>query len=179
MEFIEYLNHLELKENNNLINYGVWEAIRNFSLENVNIEELKTIATSSYYKVKIRKANKNSKKIGFNTILVNRIKYDIIDYLRKENNLNKIKEIYRESQPENIYDITEAIENKVDLGKAINILTKKERKVIELYFFKGLTLLEIGKVFDLDESRISQLRSKALIKLKEYLVKDINYKLIS
>ena len=66
----------------------------------------------------------------------------------------------------------EAIEKeelKESLASAIEGLTDKEQKVIALYYYEELTLKEISQVLSVSESRISQLHTKALTKLKEKL----------
>lgn len=55
------------------------------------------------------------------------------------------------------------------VAMAITMLTQKEQVVISLYYYEELTLKEIGKVMDLTESRICQIHSGALIKLKSRL----------
>ena len=52
------------------------------------------------------------------------------------------------------------------LEEAMQILTDKERKVILLYYYEDMTLKEISKVFEVSESRVSQLHTKALQKIK-------------
>jgi len=52
------------------------------------------------------------------------------------------------------------------LGEAIESLPEKERIVITLYYYEELNLKEIGEVLGLTESRISQLHSQAVIRLK-------------
>lgn len=52
------------------------------------------------------------------------------------------------------------------LGEAIESLPEKERMVITLYYYEELNLKEIGEVLGLTESRISQLHSQAVIRLK-------------
>lgn len=52
------------------------------------------------------------------------------------------------------------------LGEAIETLPEKERIVITLYYYEELNLKEIGEVLGLTESRISQLHSQAVIRLK-------------
>ncbi|MCL2874103.1 MAG: FliA/WhiG family RNA polymerase sigma factor [Defluviitaleaceae bacterium] len=52
------------------------------------------------------------------------------------------------------------------LVKAIENLTEKEKSVVTLYYFEELTLKEIGKVLEVSESRVSQLHSKAMLKLR-------------
>jgi RNA polymerase sigma factor FliA len=60
-------------------------------------------------------------------------------------------------------------ELRVQLAEAINELEERERLVATYYFYEGLTLKEIGKALDLTEGRISQILSKALIKLRKLL----------
>ena len=45
--------------------------------------------------------------------------------------------------------------------------TEKERKVIELYYYEDLTLKEISLVLEVSESRVSQLHTKALLKMRK------------
>ncbi len=55
------------------------------------------------------------------------------------------------------------------LKKGIEKLNHKEQLVIELYYNKELTYKEIGAVLDVSESRISQIHSKAIIKIRNNL----------
>lgn len=52
------------------------------------------------------------------------------------------------------------------LGEALKLLTEKEQKVITLYYYEELTLKEISNVLEVSESRISQLHTRALQKMK-------------
>jgi RNA polymerase sigma factor for flagellar operon FliA len=52
---------------------------------------------------------------------------------------------------------------------AINELPDKEKKVLVLYYYEDLTLKEIGEVLAVTESRVSQLHTKAIIRLKAKL----------
>lgn len=52
------------------------------------------------------------------------------------------------------------------LAEAIDALPEKERIVITLYYYEELNLKEIGAVLDLTESRISQLHSQAIVRLR-------------
>jgi RNA polymerase sigma factor for flagellar operon FliA len=49
---------------------------------------------------------------------------------------------------------------------AIKKLPDKEKKVIVLYYYEDLTLKEIGAVLDVTESRVSQLHTKAIMRLR-------------
>ena len=62
-------------------------------------------------------------------------------------------------------------ELKETLINAINRLTEKERKVVTLYYFEELTLKEISSIMEVSESRVSQIHSKAVIKLQNKLGK--------
>ena len=50
--------------------------------------------------------------------------------------------------------------------KALSTLSKKEQIIMSLYYYDELTLKEIAKVLNLTESRISQIHSKVIIKLR-------------
>jgi RNA polymerase sigma factor FliA len=52
------------------------------------------------------------------------------------------------------------------LIETINALPEKENRVITLYYYEELTYKEIGKVLNISESRVSQLHTKAIIRLK-------------
>ncbi|MDR1728400.1 MAG: FliA/WhiG family RNA polymerase sigma factor [Acidobacteriota bacterium] len=60
------------------------------------------------------------------------------------------------------------------LAEAIETLPKKERLVISLYYFDELTMKEIGKVLGVNESRVSQLHTKAMLRLRTKLRKMNN-----
>ncbi len=53
--------------------------------------------------------------------------------------------------------------------QAISELPEKEKKVLVLYYYEDLTLKEIGKVLDVTESRVSQLHTKAIMRLRTKL----------
>jgi RNA polymerase sigma factor for flagellar operon FliA len=60
----------------------------------------------------------------------------------------------------------EAEEVKEILAGAIEHLPERERLVIGLYYYEGLTLKEIGQVLSVTESRVSQLHTKAVLRLR-------------
>ena len=53
-------------------------------------------------------------------------------------------------------------------------MTEKERTVIELYYYEEMTLKEISRVLDVSESRVSQLHTKALVKMRKKLGSYMN-----
>ncbi len=69
-------------------------------------------------------------------------------------------------QPEKVFEKQEL---KKILVEALETLTENERKVISLYYFEELTLKEISHILEVSESRISQLHTKALQKMKKRL----------
>ncbi|WP_102346920.1 FliA/WhiG family RNA polymerase sigma factor [Bacillus sp. Marseille-P3661] len=60
-----------------------------------------------------------------------------------------------------------------ELAKTIQDLNEKEQLVISLFYHEELTLTEIGQVLNLSTSRISQIHSKALFKLRNTLNKIV------
>ena len=53
------------------------------------------------------------------------------------------------------------------LMESLGGLTEKERKVILLYYYEDLTLKEISNILEVSESRVSQLHTKALQKMRK------------
>ena len=53
------------------------------------------------------------------------------------------------------------------LAETLELLTEKERKVILLYYYEELTLKEISNILEVSESRVSQLHTKALLKMRK------------
>ena len=70
-------------------------------------------------------------------------------------------------QPE---DVVAEKELKQKLIESLELLTEKERRVIELYYYEDLTLKEISLVLEVSESRVSQLHTKALLKMRKKMV---------
>ena len=69
-------------------------------------------------------------------------------------------------QPESV---VEKEETKKKLVEAIDTLTEKERRVIVLYYYEDMTLKEISMTLEVSESRVSQLHTKALNKMKKVM----------
>ena len=66
--------------------------------------------------------------------------------------------------PEKVMEQSELAEV---LKDSLELLTERERRVIELYYYEELTLKEISHVLEVTESRVSQLHTKALQKMKK------------
>ena len=69
-------------------------------------------------------------------------------------------------------ELLDASELKDRLADAISALPEREKLVIALYYYENLTLREIGEVLGVTESRISQLHTKAVLRLKSRLQGD-------
>ena len=55
------------------------------------------------------------------------------------------------------------------IAESLDQLTEKEKKVVMLYYYEDMTLKEISAVLEVSESRVSQLHTKALAKMKKNL----------
>jgi len=85
--------------------------------------------------------------------------------LGEDNNLN-ISSNNIDSLPETKY-VNE--ESKVILKQTVDKLPERERLIISLYYYNELTYKEISNIIGVSESRVSQLHTKAIIKLKSSL----------
>jgi RNA polymerase sigma factor for flagellar operon FliA len=59
------------------------------------------------------------------------------------------------------------------LGESIERLPPRENLVISLYYYEGLTFKEIGKILMVSESRVYQLHTQAVLRLRGYLQRDV------
>lgn len=111
---------------------------------NISIDELNTI---------LQQIN------SFNIVSLEEKLYDsnIVDYLKYE----------EESLPEDIICNRELYEI---LQYSIEKLPEREKQVISLYYFNEVTYKEIGEILEISESRVSQLHSKAISRLKAKIV---------
>jgi RNA polymerase sigma factor for flagellar operon FliA len=76
-----------------------------------------------------------------------------------------------DTEPEKVMEENEL---KQTLALALNSLTEKEKKVVLLYYYEELTLKEISRVLEVSESRVSQLHTRALQKMKQLLGKNVD-----
>jgi RNA polymerase sigma factor for flagellar operon FliA len=77
----------------------------------------------------------------------------------------------RAPDPATIMDATEMKDRVAD---AISRLPEREKLVVALYYYENLTLREIGEVLGVTESRISQLHTKAVLRLRSRLQADVD-----
>lgn len=76
------------------------------------------------------------------------------------------------ADPEKSFD---AVNVKEQVAEAISRLPEREKLVIALYYYENLTLREIGEVLGVTESRVSQLHTKAVLRLKSRLQEDEDF----
>jgi len=84
------------------------------------------------------------------------------DYHETHANYNFIEEM----DQNNPFSSIATNELKVVLKKAIDTLPEKERLILSLYYYEELTMKEIGKVVNLTESRVCQIHTQAILKLR-------------
>jgi RNA polymerase sigma factor for flagellar operon FliA len=65
----------------------------------------------------------------------------------------------------------EATERRELLANAVQQVRDREQEVLRLYYYENLTLAQIGQILGVTESRVSQIHSAAVKKLRESLVK--------
>ncbi len=71
---------------------------------------------------------------------------------------------------EDPHQLFQASEIKDILRDAMEVLPKKEKFVVQLYYFDELTMKEIGTLLNITESRVSQLHTKAMLRLRGKLL---------
>lgn len=80
-----------------------------------------------------------------------------------------IQQLVQDSSTCDPGEVVEQSEARERLARAIDALPERERLVIALYYYEGLTLKEIGQVLGVSESRVSQLHTKAVLRLRAIL----------
>jgi len=110
---------------------------------------------------------KQVQKILTQTHMFNLVNFE--DALSSSNQETEVSD-REENTPE--YELLEK-EKKEILTEMIDALPEKERLVITLYYYEGLLLKEIAGIMQVTESRISQIHSKVLAKMRTRLEKAI------
>ncbi len=96
---------------------------------------------------------------------------DIDSIKRKIPDLNEedIFDLIEDPDQPDPFEDCELLELRDLLAESIDELPEKEKLVVSLYYYEGLTMREIGEILGYTESRISQLHSKALTRLRAKL----------
>ncbi|NPV28232.1 MAG: FliA/WhiG family RNA polymerase sigma factor [Firmicutes bacterium] len=90
-------------------------------------------------------------------------------YSDSDNESYSLGEVIPDPKAKDPVEHLELEEIKEVLAQAIAKLPEKEKLVTTLYYYEGLTLKEIGKVIGVSESRVSQLHTKAILRLRGHL----------
>ncbi|MCE7079958.1 RNA polymerase sigma factor WhiG [Streptomyces sp. ST2-7A] len=84
-----------------------------------------------------------------------------------------LMDILEDTSADDPVEVAEDRELRRLLARAVNALPDREKTVITLYYYEGLTLAEIGQVLGVTESRISQIHTKSVLLLRSKLA-DVN-----
>ena len=85
-----------------------------------------------------------------------------------------IKGVIEDKNSPSPHDVYEEQERVEVLAQCIEKLKEKDRIILNLYYYEGLTLREIGEVLEVSESRVCQLHSRAIKNLR-LMLKKIDY----
>ncbi|MBI2605029.1 MAG: FliA/WhiG family RNA polymerase sigma factor [Deltaproteobacteria bacterium] len=96
------------------------------------------------------------------------LSYDDLSGLTKGDKRGSIEFSESTRAPTPYAEVNSAHVKKV-VAEAIKDLPEKQRLVLSLYYYEDLNLKEIGKVLDVTESRVSQLHTQAILRLKAKL----------
>jgi RNA polymerase sigma factor for flagellar operon FliA len=100
------------------------------------------------------------------------ISFEEIGYTTKEEKENLLNYLINsDSLSEDALTLTRLKEVQRALANAIMELPEKEKMVVSLYYWDELTMKEIGKVLGITESRVSQIHSQTVIRLRRKLIK--------
>ena len=81
-----------------------------------------------------------------------------------------LKDILPDASAGDPLDEAQLSERRMRLAQEIRHLEERERTIITLYFYEGLTLREIGRAIELSEGRVSQLLRRSLSALHTRLL---------
>jgi len=99
------------------------------------------------------------------------ISFEEIGYTSKEDQKSLLHYLISHDT-EDALTLTRLNEIEAAIAEAIGALPDKERKVISLYYWEEFTMKEIGKALDITESRVSQIHSQAIGRLRRKLIKE-------
>ena len=99
------------------------------------------------------------------------VSFEEIGYSSKEDKEQFLANIFG-GDSQDALTMTTVKEIKKTLAKHIEQLPEKEKLVISMYYSDEMTMKEIGAVLDITESRVSQIHSQAVIRLRAKLRKD-------
>lgn len=83
-----------------------------------------------------------------------------------DHDLAGLADMIEDKAAEDTLELIEKEESKSLLLDLVNGLTEQERLVVALYYYEEMTLKEIGEALHISESRVSQIHTKAILRLK-------------
>jgi RNA polymerase sigma factor for flagellar operon FliA len=84
----------------------------------------------------------------------------------EDHDLTGLADMIEDGDAPNALAKIEDDENKRLLLRSINNLSEQERLVVALYYYEEMTLKEIGETLHISESRVSQIHTKAILRLR-------------
>jgi RNA polymerase sigma factor FliA len=100
------------------------------------------------------------------------ISFEEIGYTSREEKEDFIGNLLINRENDDALSMATVKEIKVSLARHIEQLPEKEKLVVSMYYSDELTMKEIGQVLDITESRVSQIHSQAVLRLRAKLRKD-------
>ena len=100
------------------------------------------------------------------------VSFEEIGYATRDEKENFLNILLNEGDVEDALSMTTIKEIKNNLADHIERLPEKEKLVISMYYSDEMTMKEIGQVLDITESRVSQIHSQAILRLRSKLRKD-------
>ena len=101
---------------------------------------------------------------GLSLLSLNRPKSD-----EGEEEVKELGDSIPDEPENNPYELLKRQEVRDVLAEQIDNLPEKERMVLSLYYYNELTMKEVGKLLGVTESRVSQLHSSAILRMKGFL----------
>lgn len=89
----------------------------------------------------------------------------------EDHDLSGLADMLEDDHAPDALHLIEEEENRKLLLQSINSLTEQERLVVALYYYEEMTLKEIGETLHISESRVSQIHTKAVLRLRGRLKK--------
>ena len=90
-----------------------------------------------------------------------------------DHDLAGLADMIEDEDAPNALSMIEEDEDKRRLLDSVNDLTEQERLVVALYYYEEMTLKEIGETLHISESRVSQIHTKAILRLRGRMRKAI------
>lgn len=107
----------------------------------------------------------SGKNVKFETYAHYRIRGAMIDYVRQLKIIDTVCFDDVDLKSDDLIHL-----EYFDLYRALDLLTEQEKKTIILHYFKDLSINEISKILKVSQPRASQIHTKALEKIKQYMM---------